>query len=480
MKRAHKQNKILNKTRILAITGVMAILFPGTGCKKYLSIPLPVNSIAAADAYATDPTTASVLNNIYYNFQVPGWLGGASGLGMDAGLYTDELQTVSSSSAVLKGFYANTITGDNGGVQWGEYYKQMNAANTTIEAMRSSSLPFKNQWLGEALFLRGLMYYYLTNLYGDVALALSSDYVVNGALSRSPKSDVNKQIVADLKEAQGLLSASYLDYNGNTATDRARPNKAAAAALLARVYLYQGSWADAEAQASTVIGDNTYAMETPANVFLAKSRENIWGLLPTQGLLYLVQDPLGYQITAGTSPTTSGVGVILSPQLLNSFEANDARYINWIGVSTVGTTNYYYANKYKVKDPASANIETFVVLRLAEQYLIRAEARVEQNNLTGAISDINVIRTRAGLPATTASAKSDLLSAIMQERRVEFFTEMGHRFFDLRRTGTVDAVMGVVSPQKGSNWASYMQYWPIPTSETQRNTHLKQTPGYQQ
>ncbi len=56
----------------------------------------------------------------------------------------------------------------------------------------------------------------------------------------------------------------------------------------------------------------------------------------------------------------------------------------------------------------------------------------------------------------------------------------GFRFFDLKRMGSIDNVMTIVSPQKNSNWAPYMQYWPIPTSETLANLNLKQTPGYQQ
>ncbi len=473
------QHILFHQRGIFRIAVVVALLTMTTGCKKYLNIPLPVNEISGSDAYGSDETSSGVLNNIYYNLELGGRLNGPAGLGNFAGLYTDEMQTVSTSSAILQSFYVNKIIGDNGGgYAWSQLYAQINTANVTIEAMRSSTLPMKNQWLGEALFIRGLLYYYLTNIYGDVALALTSDYVANGSLSRSPKADVYKQIIADLKEAQGLLNTNYVDYTGATATDRARPNKAAATALLARVYLYTGDWADAEAQANAVIGNTTYAIETPANVFLLTGKENIWGIIPTLGLQYVVADPSAYQIKPGTTPTASQVGAILSPQLLNSFEPNDARFTNWVGVSTVGATNYYFANKYKIKSSAPALTETLVMLRLSEQYLIRAEARAEQNNLPGAISDINVIRTRAALPGTIASSQADILAAILQERRIEFFTELGHRFFDLKRTGTIDAVMGTISPQKGSSWASYMQYWPIPTSETQRNTKLTQTPGY--
>jgi hypothetical protein len=462
--------------RLLWAASMVFLLFAG-GCKKFLNIPLPADSVAGSDAYSTDQTTSGVLNGIYGNLLNNSFAG--TGIGYYAGLYTDELQNVSITNTTTKLWYSNVITGTYGGVYWSTLYSQIGVANTTIEAVRPSSLPNRNQWLGEALFLRALMYYYLVNMYGDVPLALSSDYKVNNVLSRAPKSSVYQQIVADLKEAQGLLGAGYVDYNGNTATDRARPDQAAAAALLARVDLYLGNWADAETLSTAVIGNPAYMLESPANVFLAISKENIWGLLPPSGPGFAVADAKYYVFTPGTTVVTSQVNVALSPQLMNSFEPGDLRRTKWTDTTT-GTPTYYYAHKYRVIGPVAKATETLTLLRLAEQYLIRAEARAQQNNLAGAASDLNAIRSRAGLPGTTATTQADMLTAIAQERRVELFTEQGHRFFDLKRTGKIDAVMGTGSPQKGSAWQSYMQYWPIPTSETLVNPHLTQTPGYQQ
>jgi hypothetical protein len=120
-----------------------------------------------------------------------------------------------------------------------------------------------------------------------------------------------------------------------------------------------------------------------------------------------------------------------------------------------------------------------VLFRLAEQYLIRAEARAQQNNLGGAIPDLNTVRARAGLGGTTASTQADILTAILHECRVEFFTEEGHRFFDLRRTGNLDAVMNIMAPLKGGAWSTNKAWWPIPLTDIQNDTHLTQTPGYQ-
>jgi starch-binding outer membrane protein, SusD/RagB family len=118
-----------------------------------------------------------------------------------------------------------------------------------------------------------------------------------------------------------------------------------------------------------------------------------------------------------------------------------------------------------------------MVLRLAEQYLIRAEANLKLGDLAGAASDINTIRSRAGLGNTPASTETDLLHAIAQERRIELFTEWGHRWLDLRRYGIVDAVLG---PLKGASWNTTDQLYPIPLTQIQNDPAMShaQNPGY--
>ena len=122
-----------------------------------------------------------------------------------------------------------------------------------------------------------------------------------------------------------------------------------------------------------------------------------------------------------------------------------------------------------------------MVLRLAEQYLIRAEASANSGDLGGAIKDLNTIRSRAGLPPLANSLnRSQVLSAVAQERKVELFAEWGHRWFDLKRTGAIDSVMSIVTPQKlpGSKWNSYQQLYPISLTQLSYNPNLKQNPGY--
>jgi len=113
-------------------------------------------------------------------------------------------------------------------------------------------------------------------------------------------------------------------------------------------------------------------------------------------------------------------------------------------------------------------------LRLSEQLLIRAEAYAHSDNLPGAIADLNMVRTRAGLANTTAVAQTDILNAIMRERQVELFCEWGNRWYDLKRTNTIDAVFGVEKP----GWTSSAALYPVPSAEINANPFLVQNPGY--
>jgi hypothetical protein len=129
-------------------------------------------------------------------------------------------------------------------------------------------------------------------------------------------------------------------------------------------------------------------------------------------------------------------------------------------------TGLWYGNLF-YRSPAT---DPSYIIRIAEVYLIRAEARAQQNELTGALSDLNVIRNRAGLANSTAAAQQDILLAIENENRVEFALEP-HRWFDLVRTGRAQAVLGITDATK--------LLFPIPVNEvTLSNGVLTQNPGY--
>jgi len=115
-----------------------------------------------------------------------------------------------------------------------------------------------------------------------------------------------------------------------------------------------------------------------------------------------------------------------------------------------------------------------MIFRLGEQYLIHAEAAAELGQLGTALSDLNTVRARAGLPASTASTQAALLTAIMHERQVELFSEWGNRWLDLVRTGTAATVLNA---EKGG-FQPFMTLYPLPNAQLETNNLLTQNPGY--
>jgi hypothetical protein len=316
------------------------------------------------------------------------------------------------------------------------------------------------------------------NLYGDVPLALSTDYTVNSTLHRKPKTDVYNQTIADLKDAQNLLSAQYPDATLlNSTSERVRPTRWAAIALLARAYLYNSDFSNAENEATTLINNSAvFSLTTLNNVFLKNSNEAIWQIQPVNAG-WNTEDAKIFLLPA-SGPYAGFNSFYLSPQLLSSFESNDQRKMNWVNSVIVGVNTYSYPFKYKSATFNAPVTEYKMVLRLAEQYLIRAEARARQNKIAEAKDDLAIIRNRAGLGTASANDQPSLINAILKEKQVELFTEWGHRWFDLKRTENLDVIMNIVTPQKGGSWNTNWQLYPITRNELLANPNLVQNDGY--
>lgn len=145
--------------------------------------------------------------------------------------------------------------------------------------------------------------------------------------------------------------------------------------------------------------------------------------------------------------------------------------------SGTSSTAYYYCKKYQNRSANTAQREGLMVFRLAEQYLIRAEASAQQQQPAQALDDLNALRRRAGLPDLSGvSDPDDLLTLVLTERQHELFAESTHRFFDLKRTGRLDGVQSVIKPA----WKTTGALLPIPRSDLKVNVHLTQNPGYGQ
>lgn len=446
----------------IIITFIIALC----SCKKLVEVDLPSDRITRATVFENDATAIAALNGMYTQLIRTGSQTTSGGTTIYTGLSSDELYN-STSSASTDEFTQNSISPANTLLRsnlWTPAYNIIYQANSIIEgSANSTSLTpsIKQQLEGEAKFIRAFVYFYLVNTYGDVPLVLSTDYTVTATQPRAATADVYAQIVTDLETSKSLLSDTY------QGAGRARVNKWAAASLLARVYLYQQKWDKAETESSAVINAGLYSLNTNlANVFLMGSNETIWQIMPVSTTF---NTPEGNTfIPSGTATPTYP----LTNVLVNAFAANDQRKANWIKSVVVTGNTYYYPYKYKVKT-ATTLTEYYVALRLAELYLIRAEARAQLNKIALALSDLNTIHTRAGLPSLTAPDVATLLSLIEKERQLELFCEWGHRWFDLKRTGRADAILG-----NKPGWQSTDALYPIPFTEIQRNPALTQNPGY--
>ena len=446
------------KHKLVAALLLVTVL---SSCEKFVELGPPPTQTIQEDVFKTDATATSAILGLYSGQPYGNLYMPFSGY---AGMSADDVK-YSTADVTLDEFKNNAISITNGSNNniWFYAYMQIKNVNYAISGLsRSTTLTpaVKDQLMGEAKTHRAFIYFHLTNLYGDVPMPLTDDAIAAASLPRTPAAQVWAQIIADLKEAQDLLPTAY------QGTFRARINKWAAASLLARAYLYTKDYEKAEATATQVISSGTYTLRPTDSAFFNTSNEIIWQIANTTGVSTFGAN---YLAAAGSIPTYT-----MYDTLYKSFEANDRRKTSWTGTTTVGTTTYYFVNKYKVR--TGTGNEYNVALRFAELYLIRAEARARQNNLSGAKADIDVIRTRAGLSGVSSSlTQAQMLLAIEQERKVELFGEWGHRWFDLKRTGRADAVIG---GQKPTSWQPTDVLYPIPDQQRQVNAALSQNPGY--
>lgn len=475
--------KISHSKKILiqiTLVGVISLQF---SCKKLIEVNPPTTSISVKNVYSNDETAAAVLTGIYTKISATGITNSDfSAIGFTTGLSGDELTLYSGSiNTRLKSYYQNNLKNITSSTEfWSKIYQILYIANISIEGIGNSvslTPTVKQQLLGEAKFMRAFCFFYLVNLYGDTPLATTTNYTTNNVISRSPVEEVWTQIITDLIDAQNMLSVNYLDGSiKRETTERIRPTQWAATALLARSYLYTKDWKNAETQATKIINNTTlYKIDSLDKTFLMNNSEAIWQLQPVN-IGSNTEDAKTYIIPS--TGLSSYNPVYISSQLLNSFEAGDQRKSVWIDSISISGKLYYFPYKYRSSALDAPLTEYNTVLRLGEQYLIRAEARAQQNNLIDSRNDLNVIRKRAGLKDSNANDKNVLLNAIYRERQVELFTEWGHRWFDLKRTNMVDSIMSIVTPLKGGTWDAKWKLFPIPSYDIVSNSSLSQNPGY--
>ena len=344
---------------------------------------------------------------------------------------------------------------------WSSIYKTINIANNIIEKLAQVNdvtldQAERNKERGEAYFLRALSYFDLVRLWGNVPLVSKATQSPEDAkdISNSNPTLVYQFIGRDLDSAEALLPATI---------NRNRANQYTAKALKARLYLYQKNWTKAEEFATQIINDSAdfKLVKTYSQFYAAKnSTESIFEID------YTINNKNSYAANWFQNPTTGGkkeflptddfVALIKDPAI----GGTRSSLIFTSGGITYGNMNFHIAT----------GEDQSYVLRLAEIYLIRAEARAELNKLDDGLKDLNVIRNRANVPSITAVATRDeLVDKILLERRLELAYE-SQRWFDLIRKEKAQQVLGITDVNK--------LLLPIPWQEIIVNSNLKQNPGY--
>ena len=460
---------IVTKTVIFSLLLMMV-----TSCEDYLEVDVPKNKIVSSTIFQDDETAQSALTGLFNQLASVNFSGGGpSSVTVLSGLSGDFLTPIYTTNEAYMQFERHELRSDNFRNEniWSSAYNIIYTTNSLLEGVENSnqlSDDVRKKIQGEASFVRAFTYFYLVNLYGDVPLILTTNYRENSLAERNSQEEVYESIVTDLETAIDLLDAEYS--NG----ERTRVNKFAAVALMARVQLYLENWQAAESYSSQILDETEQykLLEDLNQVFLANSKEAIWQISP---------EGRGYSLT---NTQEGGLFIIhplyyflaqfkINKSFVDSFSTEDKRLRDWISFHE--GTSFYFPYKYKIQNSTEAVTEYSMVLRLAEQYLIRAEARARQNNLEGATTDLDMLRERAGIETVEeiepVVGQEELLELILEEKKKELFTEWGHRWLDLKRTQRASEIFI-------ETWENQDIYYPIPENERIKNPNLTQNDGY--
>lgn len=444
------------KTSYIKNILLIAALLVTASCKKYLE-EIPNNALPTEQAITDLGTARAAIIGAYDRVQ-----------GYYASSYPT-LGTITTDNVLFNGTLSEYLQLDQNAVPtdnvitvsaYQNIYRAVNSANSVILYVPSVVDPLlttaeRNKILGEAYFIRALSYFDLARGWGGVQLQLkpTTDLAGLKGIKRSTLDQTYDQVLADLIQAEQLLPED--------GTTRNRAQKSTARALRARLHLYRRQWADAESYATQVIANTKYTLVKPYKSFFTapfQTAESVFELAFNNNDRNTYWN-LWYPSSAGGQYTLKPSDALVAK--LNNPAIGGTR-----NALIAGTGNSVYGVLYNT---TSTGVDPSYVIRIAELYLIRAEARAQQNKLSEAAADLNAVRNRADVAATTAVTQPQLLQAIEDENAVEFAFE-AHRWFDLVRTERAGAVLGLTN----------RNYWlfPIPYSDVLSDPDVVQNPGY--
>jgi hypothetical protein len=377
-------------------------------------------------------------------------------------------------------YSADPTTGGDVTPAYGAYYSvidQVNRVLPNIYTVTATSQQEARRDIvkGQLLALRGIAHFELLQAYSKkfnasdplgVPIMLAFDAAAKPV--RNTMGEVMTQIEKDLADAKALCPAVTVANFTDTVM-----NKINIAAYQARIALYKGDYASAITYSSEVISSGVKPLVTGSDF------AGIWTDANTNELLFRIRYATSTAI--GSFFTTTGGDIYISPsdKLVSSFEAGDIRKNAFVGIAPAGN----YVNKFYASSRGGRVVD-MKVCRIAEMYLIRAEANAKKGSpdLVAAAADINTLRAQRISPAPVAltfASATDAVSTILNERFKELCFE-GFRFFDLKRNDLpVQRNASDASPAWQTLATGNFRFvLPVPQYELLANPNMKQNAGY--
>ncbi|MCB4809141.1 RagB/SusD family nutrient uptake outer membrane protein [Tamlana sp. 62-3] len=465
--------KKYNKILLLIMVGVIL------SCSESFLEVSPQNAVSDSDAITNVEDVETSVTGVYDEISGAYYYGRYMFLIPDV-MADDVKQNEQANRIVDYAEHIQSVSDAQANALWTGMYFANNALNNIINAditVPDASQDTYNHLLGEAYALRGLVYFDLVKFfaqhytYTDDASHLGVPLILTFDPTYEPErntvAEVYEQIISDMTTAISLMSDTSRTGNSSTLSSTA------VKALLSRVYLYMEDWENAEAMATDVINAG-YSLVTNENYLTLWSQDNssesIFEISMTE------TDNQGGNSIAGMYVEDGYGDYLPSNDVVSLYDADDARMqVFKEDAFLQGDYAPYRVDKY----PNVLGYDNTKVIRLAEMYLNRAEARAQiGTNITGAQDDLDMVRQR-GLPTApdVTATGTDLIDEILFERRLELAFE-GQRLWDLMRYK-----QDIVRTQCTAS-ICYIPYGdntnilPIPQDETDVNPNITQNPGW--
>lgn len=452
-----------------------------SACSERLELS-PVTEKAATSFYSSEQELESAVTGVYAQLQNGGLYGlDLIGVGEISG--EDSFEEIAANDGGRFGQlddFSTNAGNDLVGDIWRESYEGIQRVNVVLNRITDidyADPSLKTTRIAEMQFIRGLLYFNLVRLYGDVPLVLvetenPSDFFGQG---RTPADQVYGQIEADLNAAIQSLPTEKVS---------GRPAKGAAQALLGDVQMTQRKYSEAVTNLAAVVNSGLYSLAPSTSEIFGPANEG------NSEVLFEIQFASGVSGNTEGSPaasqfrpsgtTANAKGHNLpSTEFVDSYDDNDTRKTDYVGLDAAANP-FYFSLKYEVS-PTGINDggSDYYVIRYADVLLKYAEALNESGSTSEVAQYINLVRNRAGLENTTATSQAELRVAIEKERRFEFIGE-GHRWFDLKRFGNAVETMNKWFSENGKNVVIDEDnlLLPLPQSQIDTDPALTQNPGY--